>query len=1529
MAGRVNKKFVITLVSVLVGVFGLLAAAYLVLAVNSPAKLASKGDQYMTAKQYDKAQEYYSKAVNKEQTNAIYLEKWRESLRKLNPENRVTYRDLVDRWTAATKQLAKVKKDVGAQREYLDLLGEQISDGEFNRAAQEAMIKESSVLIALHKGEPAGGPWETLKRYRGRANFEIYNFVRDAKPEVAKEAESDLAAALAADPSDTETAIALQNFYLVQSARATERSMLDEAKQLEEKARAVRNDAAAKNPKDATIHLAVIGQEINDRFRAFSAEKNPDADVVAWVKRLQSELHPRLAEAMDMIRAMDGAKITLPLVTTLRGVESRLDATNKLPFTEEAISLALAKQPSNPSMIAAKADLLSTREEFQAASDALQQLLDLPMPATSLDGLRLFMMRTSARFYQAYWTARLATAAKDADRTRLLNTAKSLREKLVAVEAQDAPTVLLVDAQVAFAEGDFGRANQLLDRHWKATRSRPNPEALVLQAMVADKINQLGLAKDKLDECLKLQPSNVRAMYMLADVETRLQNSERAIQLYQLLRRMMPDDKLIESRLQILAQMSGANGVKVSDPVIADLIELRDIVQTKPDEKDRSAEAVPFLRRKIVERNQDPRLVQQLALLLAGQGNRDEALAVLKTGIAAHADATDLKDLEIALSNPDPVSGRLKIIDSKEAPPLDKTLARYQILRDAGRDKEAAAEMSEAVKLNEKDPRVVEFRFLDAIQAADWPLAQQLTDVASKANQDDAGGLTFKARLLGAQGKNAESLAAINEAVGKGGALPEVWRIKGRVELAMGRNADAVESYGQALRLRPTDVNCINDSLEAMIRAGRNEEALKLAKESEKYASGSEKFVNVWLSLEAQLGSKRYAIDRREAIARSSPKDRGNLIALASLYIGDRNWAAAKPLIDRARAIEDGTDILSLDAAWHWEQGEREQARALFESFIAKVPADKLSAYQYLIYAQFLANREDDEGALAVLDKARSHQNAKDAEADKAIVDVLMKSNRFDKTIDVCRRIITAGADTSKQLYRMRLVESLAKIGNYADAEKELSLITGGIEADATTMLLMAEIKAGLKDVRGQKDLLDRAVTKFPDSPMVFFKRGQALASDARTAREAISDFNKAIQLNPNMWQALRMRGLAHIQLNQMDEAESDLAAAVQLAPYNDELVYGLISDLLRKGETARASDIATNVLAKRDRDLRAITTIGSLFASSQSHVEAAKYLKLAFELEKSDLIAQRYLDSLLASSPPNNTDAGAVLTALGEQRVRSSPGFLMAVAKLSRNVGRLSDANVAASDALKLLQIDDPTQMLAWFNDLRRLLPRKEDLLRYLSQTSKMTAVAKSQEWLEYFQLSVNLEDPSTTAQTIAPARDLLGRTNDASIKQLLFRSVSGAIFARGDYQEAIKVMREGLGQFPNDAEMLNNGAYCLADKLGNPQDAVPMIEKVVENTPGVADVWDTYGLVYSKLGQLDKAADGYRKAVSLASGPTQAVKFVAPLIQVMAKSGRKDEARNLVRDFKPMVEDSRNQISEDLRKKFEEAAASVDAAK
>ena len=1535
MAGRVNKQFVITLSLGLGGVFVAVALVGLFFLKNSASDLAKRGDDRMQASQFDKAQEFYAKAVNKEQTNAIYLKKWRESLQKLNPENLVVYRDLFENWTAATRQLARVQKDdIAAQREYLELVrGRQGND--FSRAEQEGMITQSDALIVLHKSKAPGGEWETLKRYRGQAKFEIFNWVKDAKAEVAKEAEADLLAAIAADPSDTETVLTLEAFYLTSASRAFDRSQLDAAKELEEKSLALVKEYAAKNPKDGLIQLQVLRREIALRQREFGKTRTAQTDINAWIKQLRSDLKGQLEAAMAGIRTSDSSKLTPRLIDMLRNVELMLDDSGKLPFTSEAITLGLTKRPQDAQMMGAMADVMMSRNDIAAAGEQLQKILDLPIPPISLDGLRLFSIRNNARFLQTLWAGRLAASSPEADRPRLLATAKALREKLAVVEAPDSPQVQLVDGQIAFVEGDYGKANQLLDKHYKATRQRPNGDALFLQAQVAEKVNQLGLAKERLDECVRVQPTNVQAIYMLADVEARLQNTDRALALYRTLAEMSPDNATLRERVAMLSKIAGnaTESEKISDPVVADLIELRSFFTVKEGAADRTPEAIAFLKRRVVERKQDPRLATQLAALLAGMGNRDEALTVVKASQAANPDNTDLKDFEISLTNTDPVEARLKILDSREAPAIDKFLARYQILREAGRIPEAEAQLAEAYKLDPKDMRVTEFRFLDAISKPDWELAQALTDEAVRNNLDDANGQTYRARLLGAQRKFDEALAAITEAVGKGGALPEVWRIKGRIESQVGKPAEAVASYRQALRLRPTDVSIINDLVSSLVDAGQAEEALKLAKESEKYSAGNERFISNWLTLEAQVGSKRFAIERRESIAKSSPKDRENLLQLAALYIGDRDWVKSRPMIDRARELEDGTDVLSLDAAWHWEQGEREKARTIFQTYINRFDKDKITSYPFMIYAQFLASHDDEAGAVAVLEQARAHQDPKIAEADKAIVEVYMKQANIEQAAAVSRRVISAQADTPEQLFRMRLVECLVKLKDFAAADTELKAMGTNIESDATTMMLAAEIKAGINDTRGQKDLLDRAVTRFPTNALVFMKRGQSLAGDMRTAREAISDFNKAIQLNPNMWQAYRLRGAAHLILGQKDpEAYNDLSSAALLAPYNDELVYGLVSDFIRDNKMERATELATQIIAKRDRDIRAMTTFGSLFASASAFPEASRYYKQAFELERSnDAVVQRYLDCLLSSVPPNTAEASQVLTSLGNPRIQANPGFLMAVAKLSMKLGRLNEANAAASDALKLLQVNDPTMMLAWFNDLRRILDKPDDMIKYLDQTARLASAAKAQEWLGYFKISTNLERKETSQQALPAARELLTKSTEPSIRQLLFRSISGTLFAAADYPEAFKVMREGLGEFPDDVELLNNGAFCLADKLDRAGDAVPMIEKAVTLTPAVADLWDTYGLVFYKTQQYDKAAMGYQRALYLSSTTRQVVNCSIHLMDALLMANKKEEAKAVARDLQSTMDDPKNAegILEDMRARFTEVKKRLDSAK
>jgi tetratricopeptide (TPR) repeat protein len=1524
MAGRVNVKFVVTLSAGLLIAFGVVAMSAVLLLKNSAKDLAAAGDKAMAAGETARAIEAYSKAVNKEQTNSEYINKWRNALRSMAPDNPVVYRDYFDQLQLANRQAARTT-DVNEQRQYLQLLREQLPQQEFSRAAHDRIISEATALIDVHAtaGNAQGG--DVIRRFRGMSQLEIFAFVPDARPEIAEEAQADFEAALAADPADHESAAGLYNLHLIRAERSAERGRDEEALAFEAAADKVLTDFVAANPDEPFMGLVMLRRDLNRAQRKATAARG-DTPLIEIIRTLQDDFRPRLDAVMQSIRTNTNAQINGRLVDLMRGVEGFIDPASQLARSEEVCRLGIERQPSNFTLMLSRADIAAAREEYTVANELLQRIVDAPLPTTSLDGLRLFGLKTSAIFLQAINTSKAALAADADAKTALIAKAKDLRKALAARESPDSAPMLFVDAQIAFVEADHPRANQLLERYFRITRERTNPEALMLGAMVADRLNQTGLARSRLDELLRISPGRPAAVAYLADIEARLQNFDRAVTLYEQLLQIAPNSEPIRQRIETIRVIQGR--AVSSDPVVATLRQAQDLTNPPAGRQARPEEVIPFLRRAVEQHNHDWRIVVGLGNALLRDGKRDEAVSLVTRALEIHPAEPQLLQYQLAVTAVDNVAARIAVINATaNVPELDKIMARYAVYRGAGRADEAKAEMAQAVQMSPNDPRVVEYRFLDALDEKNWTLAGSLTDAATRENMDQADGLTFRARLLAAQGNVREAVTAIEGAVAKGGAQPEVWRLKGRMENVSGRKAEAVASFRQAARLQPDNIATINDLLISLTDLGRNEEALSAAREYERYARDDPNFLNMWMALEAAVGSKTAAIERRENIARATPTDRANLVALASLYVSERDWNKARPTIERARTLSDGVDVLSLDAAVHWEQGDRERARALFADFISASSAEN-ALRAHLLYAQFLAQRDDFETAIAVLERARALQDPKTAEADRALLDVFMRLGNYEQTAMIARRIITSGNDSPDHIYRKRLIEALIKLGNFTDAETELGALIKLGEPDMLTLLLQADIYGGLNDARTQRSTLDRATARFPNEPMVFLKRGQSLLGDPRTARDAISDFNRAIQLRPDMWQAFRMRAAANVTLDQVEEAVNDLRAALKIAPRNDELLYGLLSDLLRMGGRVNdALDIATQALSQRPRDVNAMVTIGQIMASSGFNTEAARFFRQAFEIDTSDAVAQRYLDSLLNATPPDVNEARRVIDRLGPQRVTQNPGFLMALAKISMRMNRVAEANAAARDALRLLRTDEPLVMLAWFNDLRRLIPEKQNLIKYLDETSKLAAASRAQEWLRYFVVSVNLDDPSTRSSAMPAARDLLAEAEDLSIRQLLYRSLGSALYGAGEYQEAARLMREGLGQFSNDVEMTNNLAFILATRLDRAAEAVDLAEKAASLTPAVADVQDTLGTVYLKNKRYDDAAAAFRRAILLASTPHQTVSFTLHLADTLHEAGKREEARRALTEAAKAADGDPAQIGDELRERLADLRKKIEA--
>jgi tetratricopeptide (TPR) repeat protein len=569
-----------------------------------------------------------------------------------------------------------------------------------------------------------------------------------------------------------------------------------------------------------------------------------------------------------------------------------------------------------------------------------------------------------------------------------------------------------------------------------------------------------------------------------------------------------------------------------------------------------------------------------------------------------------------------------------------------------------------------------------------------------------------------------------------------------------------------------------------------------------------------------------------------------------------------------------------------------------------------------MTYAQFLLERGDREGGLAAMERARPHQDQQTIPVDKAIAETLFNTGAHDDAIASCQRIVDAGKDTPEAAFRKQWARSHLAMSRFAEAEKALEPIGQAAKADALTLLLLAQCKGGQNDPRAQQELLDLAVRRFPQDPMVFINRAQVLVLKKDKLSDAVADCNKALQLAPDMWQAYRVRAAANDAMGRKEDAVRDLREALRVNPGDDELLRGFIVYLIREGRESDAQEVANQALAQRN-DPAAMFNIGQIFVAAERWADAARYLGMAFELDQQDNLAQRYLDALLTAQPPNLGEADRVIKSLGD-RVAKNPGFLMAQAKLQMKQGRGGPAGRSALEALKLVSTEDPRLMTAWFNDTKKLVPDAKQLYEFLGD---MAQSGVATEWLAYFRSSLLLEDPKTVDQALQTMESLLSQSRNAALRSLAFRITGAALYSHDRFERAAEIMASALTEFPEDSEICNNLAYTLAKKLNKPQDALPLAERALAKRPDSPDVMDTVGLVYLLVGRTQDAIDILNKALPMAQSPQAAVTIAIHLAEAFQASGQNNEAKSALDRAEAILQSNPDTVNDQTKSELQEA--------
>jgi Flp pilus assembly protein TadD len=149
-----------------------------------------------------------------------------------------------------------------------------------------------------------------------------------------------------------------------------------------------------------------------------------------------------------------------------------------------------------------------------------------------------------------------------------------------------------------------------------------------------------------------------------------------------------------------------------------------------------------------------------------------------------------------------------------------------------------------------------------------------------------------------------------------------------------------------------------------------------------------------------------------------------------------------------------------------------------------------------------------------------------------------------------------------------------------------------------------------------------------PDNHDAHNNLGQIYQKQGRYA-EAIEEFKKALELNPNFPAALNNLGMCYGKLKQYDQAEETLRSALQLNPHDVLAMNNMAVMYMETGRFEAAREFAQRAVTVEPNYANGHLTLGSIYATMRQFDMAEAEFERALELDPSNRNAQNNLARL------------------------------------------------------------------------------------------------------------------------------------------------------------------------------------------------------------------------------------------------------------------------------------------------------------
>ncbi|MBN2065067.1 MAG: tetratricopeptide repeat protein, partial [Sedimentisphaerales bacterium] len=369
-----------------------------------------------------------------------------------------------------------------------------------------------------------------------------------------------------------------------------------------------------------------------------------------------------------------------------------------------------------------------------------------------------------------------------------------------------------------------------------------------------------------------------------------------------------------------------------------------------------------------------------------------------------------------------------------------------------------------------------------------------------------------------------------------------------------------------------------------------------------------------------------------------------------------------------------------------------------------------------------------------------------------------------------------------------------------------------------------------LADQQGQEigtNLLEKAMEKFPEDSILQFLKARLLYSKGtRPDLDEASDIlNKILEHQPENIQAWLLAGEIEFNRQQYQRVVDIIYQGLSFNPGNQDLLL-----LKARAENEFSPELAVATM----KTLQSINTsdaniaikLATIYASqgnntealglletaekltnNQDQIEAVKLLRSLIEYRSGNVNAKEYAINILAQKP-DNISAFSVLLEI----YISDQNWDLTRSTIEQWQKNNSENTDSLFEAIRILA-------------RKRDMPQAKDLV------------------IEICNNILAIKPGNIDAMQIKASLDLIGKNNS----------------------QAMNIYREILANDPKNTIAINNMAWMLCEDQNNPQEALKLALQGLEHSPEYADLIDTTGVIYYKLGEYQKSEEMLLKCINL----------------------------------------------------------------